>query len=483
MSPAPHTEALATPEFTSASAAFSAGVSWRDIGLQREAEASQYLLRARERRSSLENPQSPLSFPAEWLLDIFNGGRTDSGIRVSELTALQVATVFACVNLISSTIGALPLQVFERLITGEQKRLGKRVAVDHDLHDVLHDEPNPEMTSITFRRTLQLHMLLWGNGYAEVQRDGANRIVALWPRNPARCRPYRTAKGLLVYRTTEGIHELVANPEDPDVAMTNDQPERTIFAEDMLHMPGLTLDGRLGSSTIWLSRQVVGLALAAEKYGSKFFANGARPGGVLQVPNALKDVAREQLKRSWAEAQGGENMHRVAVLEQGVQWKETGGKNNEAQFLETRQFQKSEICSIFAVPPHMIGDTEKTNRANTEQIGVEFVNYTLAPWLESWQQELKRKLFPKIGRNASRFFAQFDTRGLKMPDANSRKEFYSAGRQWTFLSPNDIREIEHLNQIDEPWADEYLIPINMGTAGAPPPAQPAPQNPQQEPKP
>jgi HK97 family phage portal protein len=425
----------------------------------------------REFRSSLENPSTPLSYPAEWLLDIFNGGRTDSGIRVSEMTALQVSTVFACVQLISGAMGFLDLNVYERIFY-ENKRAGKRIAYDHDLFDLLENEPNDEMSSFTFRKTLQAHGLLWGNLYSEIQRDNGNRCVALWPRNPARIRPYRLTesmeirgelypRGSLVYKTSEGTETASIDPTAPPY---NDGPERVIPKEDMLHIPGLSLDGRIAQSTIQLARQVVGLALATERFGAKFFGNGARAGGVFEHPAALKPAARENLKRSIQEAIGGENVMRPFLLEEGMKWHETSTKPNEGQFLETRKFQKSEVCSVFLVPPHMVGDTEKTNRANTEQIGLEFMTYTLSPWLKAWKQEIQRKLFPKIGRSANKFFAMFDTSPLVMPDAESRRNFYNSGKQWGWLCTNDIHEREHMNPVDKPWADGYWMPINMQDA-------------------
>ncbi len=426
----------------------------------------------REFRSSIENPSTPLSFPAEWLLDLFNGGRTDSGIRVSEMTALQVSTVFACVQLISSAMGFLDLKVYERKIDQDKGRTTHRVAYEHDLFDLLEHEPNPEMTSFTFRKTLQAHALLWGNLYAEIQRDNGNRAVALWPRNPARIRPYRLTAdfkyrgdliraGEMVYKTTEGTEQASVNPDSEDY---QPGPDRIIPREDVVHIPGLALDGRIGQSVVQLSRQAIGLALATEKFGAKFFGNGARPGGTLEHPGTLKPEARENLKRSWKEAHGGENAHGVAVLEEGLKFSAISVKPNESQFLETRQYQKSDICSIFGVPPHMVGDTEKTNRANTEQIGIEFVTFGLSAWITSWQQELKRKLLPSpsYGRNAGKVYvAKFDTRPLIMPDAESRRNFYASGKQWGYLTTNIILGYEGIDPVDDPSADGFWMPINM----------------------
>ena len=433
-----------------------------------------------EIRTSLENPSTPLSYPAEWLLDIFNGGRTDAGIRVSEMTALQVSTVLACVRLISSTIGSLPFHVYELLSTG--KRPGKRIAIEHGVYDLLRWEPNPEMTAFTFRQTLQAHLLLWGNGYAEIQRDAGNRPVAIWPRNPSRIRPVRRVDGKLAYKTTEGMEEQTG------VEVENlPASGREINVEDVLHIQWLSIDGRLGQNVIELARQAIGLALATEKYGSKYFGNGARPGGVLEHPGKLTDKARLTLKTSWQEAQGGENAHRVAVLEEGMKWQPTAGENEKSQFLQTRQFQKADICSVFQVPPHMIGETDKTNRANTEQVGLDFLNYTIGPHLEAWEQEAKRKLFSGFGRSANKFIPKFETRRLTMPDAESRRNFYASGRQWGYLATNDVREFEDLNPIDEPWADAYYMQVNMQEMGKeeeePAPAPAPPQPPQAPPKP
>lgn len=434
-----------------------------------------------ETRSSLENPSTPLSYPAEWLLDIFNGGRTDSGLRVSEMTALQVSTVFACVQLIASAIGFLPFHVFE-WVEAKDRRRGKRIAYDHDIYDLLRYEPNPEMTALTFRKCMQSHALLWGNCYAEVQRDQGNRAVALWPRNPARTRPYRVGEptrvppfdervpaGTLIYKTTEGQEEMTDVEADYQPAA-----ERIVAADDMLHIPGLALDGRLGQSTVQLARQAVGLALATEKYGAKYFGNGARPSGVLTHPGALEGKAHKTLLDSWAQAQGGENAHKIAILENGMKFEPLSAENEGAQFLQTREFQRGEVCSVFAVPPHMIGDTGKQNRANTEQIGLEFVTFTLGPWLESWQQEIKRKLFPTVGRNAGRYFPKFETRQLTMPDADARRNFYASMRQWGWGSANDVREYEDLNPIQDPAADAFWMPVNMQVAGYETPGDIAP---------
>lgn len=432
-----------------------------------------------ESRTSLENPQTPLSYPAEWLLDIFNGGRTDSGIRVSEMTALQVGTVYACCNVISDGISSLPLHVYKRTTTGATKRAGKLIAVDNNLYDILHNEPNPEMTSAVFLKVLMVHCLLWGNGYAELERDGGGSIIGLWPRNPARTRPIRLLKqlmfrgdmlpaGTLLFETSDNLMDNSSATVDQNPDEQNIGRRRLIPAEDMLHIPGLSLDGRLGQSTVWLARQAFGLALATEKYGAKFFGNGARPAGVLTLPTAMQTKDIETLRRSWAEAHGGENQFKVAVLEEGIKFTKIAATPEEGQMLETRKYEREEICAIFGVPAHMVAASDKGGKSNVEQSSIEFVLYCLHPWLHRFEQEMTRKLFPKMGRTAGQFFPKFDVRKLMYPDAAARSTFYAAGRQWGFLNANMILELEDMNPIEDDQVGEtFWMPINMQDAGDP----------------
>lgn len=424
-----------------------------------------------ELRSSLENPSTPLSYPAEWLLDLFNGGRSDSGIRVSELTALQVATIYAAVDLISGGLASLDLNVYEQL----QPR-GKRLAFEQDLHWLLHDEPNAEMTSFTFIKTMQCHALLWTNCYAEIERDQANRPIGIWPRSPVSTRPVRLTQATIIdgdtipaghvaYETHDGV-----NPDSGRLS-------RYIASENMIHIPGLSLDGRIGKSVIELTRQVIGLALAAEKFGGKFFANGIRPTGVFELPNDMSAPAVENFKRSIQEAYGGENMLRPMIAESGIKWTQSDVKPNDAQFLETRRHQREEIGAIFHVPLRMLGDSGKVNRASSEQEAIEFVQYTLRPWIRAWQPELKRKLFPQMGRSANKYFPAFYYQDLLTPDAESRGKLISLLKQWGVGNTNDIREnFLDWNPIPGDAGEMYWMPVNMTDASNPAP-EPTPAEP------
>jgi len=434
-----------------------------------------------ETRTSLENPATPLSFPAEWLLDIWNGGRTDSGIRVSEMTALQVSTVYACCEIKGGAVGALEKKIFQKIVNPDG-RLRRELAHDHDYWDLFNCQPNPEMSAFTLFKTWQIHRMLWGNGYLELQRDYAGRIIAMWLRNPARTKLHRvlpdasrqitTSDGIcvplrpgqLVYVTTEGMETESLNPETPTPDPHGPRGERCILPEDMLHVPGLSLDGRLGQGVVQLARNAVGLALAAEKFGGKFFGNGAVPFGVFKMPGALDPEDLAQWRKDFQEALGGENMNRPLLLDGGVEYVSTGSKNNEAQFLETRVNQVLEIGRIFTTPPHMLGVTEKTSRGNTEQIGQEFLTFSLTPELIPFEQEIKRKMFPAptTGRNAAKRFGMFfDTWPLVTPSANDMRAFTQAMIQWGVWEPNDAREKLRMNPLDSAAADSTWMQINM----------------------
>ena len=406
-----------------------------------------------------------------------NGGRTDSGIRVSEMTALQVGTVFAAVNIISDGVSSLPLHVYQRAkIAG---RASKTIAVDSPLYKLINQEPNPEMTSAVFLKTLMIHALLWGNAYAEIQLNNSGQIIGIWPRNPARTRPIRILKplmfsgdllppGTLMYETSDQLMDSSSYVVDQNPDMLNVGTKRLVLAENMVHVPGLSLDGRLGQSTVWLARQAFGLALATEKYGAKFFGNGARPAGILTLPSKLEDKAIDTLRRSWAEAHGGENQFKVAVLEQGVKYEKIAATPEEGQMLETRKYEREEICAIFGVPAHMVCAQEKGGKSNVEQSSIEFVLYCLHPWLNRFEQEFGRKLFSAMGRSAGKYFTKFDTRKLMYPDAAARSTFYAQGKQWGFLNSNMILELEDMNPLEDPKVGEtFWQPINMQDAGDP----------------
>jgi HK97 family phage portal protein len=362
-------------------------------------------------------------------------GSTSSGKTVNERTAMQTTAVYACVRVLAEAIASLPLHTYRFTNNGKEK------AIDHSLYYLLHNEPNPEMTSFVFRETLMGHLLLWGNAYAQIIRDGRGKVIALYPLMPDKMTVDRTEKGELYY---------IYNKDGVDYPLRRDE---------VLHIPGLGFDGLVGYSPIAMAKNAIGMAIATEEYGAKFFANGANPGGVLEHPGVVKDPAR--IRESWnAVYQGTGNAHRVAVLEEGMKFQSIGIPPEQAQFLETRKFQLNEIARIFRVPPHMVGDLEKSSFSNIEQQSLEFVMYTLDPWVVRWEQAIQRALFSPTEKKE--YFAKFNINGLLRGDYQSRMQGYAVGRQNGWLSADDIRELEDMNKLPEgSGGDRYLVNGNM----------------------
>ena len=363
-------------------------------------------------------------------------GGTTSGKAVNERTAMQTTAVYACVRILAEAIAGLPLHLYQYKSDG-----GKEKAIQHPIYYLLHTEPNSEMTSFVFRETLMSHLLLWGNAYAQIIRDGAGRVISLYPLLPSRMVVDRTVSGQLFYEYRTDAGSVILRPED------------------VLHIPGLGFDGLVGYSPVAMAKNAVGMAIACEEYGASFFANGANPGGVLEHPGVVKDPAK--VRESWNTVyKGSANAHRIAVLEEGMKFQAIGIPPEQAQFLETRKFQINEIARIFRVPPHMVGDLEKSSFSNIEQQSLEFVKYTLDPWVVRWEQAIQKSLL--LPSEKRTYFAKFNVDGLLRGDYQSRMNGYAVGRQNGWLSTNDIRELEDLNRIpEEEGGDLYLINGNM----------------------
>lgn len=390
---------------------------------------------------SRDKPQNATSGSA---YRFFIGG-SSSGKNVNERSAMQMTAVYSCVRILSEAVASLPLHVYKYNLDG-----GKEKAVKHPLYFLLHDEPNPEMTSFVFRETLMTHLLLWGNAYAQIIRNGKGEIIALYPLMPNRMTVDRDDKGQLYYQYN-------ASKDDAPTmkgSMVNLKPS------DVLHIPGLGFDGLVGYSPIAMAKNAIGMAIACEEYGAKFFANGATPGGILEHPGTVKDPQR--VRDSWTSAFGGSsNANKVAVLEEGMKYTPISISPEQAQFLETRKFQINEIARIFRVPPHMVGDLEKSSFSNIEQQSLEFVKYTLDPWVARWEQAIVRSLFFSADEKIQ-YFVKFNVDGLLRGDYQSRMNGYAIGRQNGWMSANDIRELENLDRIpEEEGGDLYLINGNM----------------------
>ena len=368
-------------------------------------------------------------------------GRTTSGKPVNERTAMQTTAVYACVRILAEAIASLPLHVYEYQDDG-----GKKLVHDHPLYYLLHDEPNPEMTSFVFRETLMSHLLIWGNAYAQIIRDGAGRVLGLYPLLPDKMEVQRDDRGNIYYVYSRNSDE---NP------MFKEYGNIKLKAEDVLHIPGLGFDGLIGYSPIAMAKNAVGMTLACEEYGASFFANGANPGGVLEHPGVLKDPSK--VRESWNSVyRGVNNAHKIAVLEEGMKYQQIGIPPEEAQFLETRKFQINEIARLYRIPPHMVGDLDKSSFSNIEQQSLEFVKYTLDPWVIRWEQSLQRSLL--LPGEKGKYFIKLNVDGLLRGGYQSRMNGYAVGRQNGWFSANDIREMENMNPIpDEEGGNLYLV--------------------------
>ena len=373
----------------------------------------------------------------------FLGGST-SGKAVTERSAMQMTAVYSCVRILSEAVAGLPLHLYKYTDSG-----GKAMALDHPLYRLLHDEPNPEMSSFVFRETLMTHLLLWGNAYAQIIRNGKGEVVALYPLMPNRMSVDRDEHGQLYYTYTRASDE----------AKTMTGTTVLLPPSDVLHIPGLGFDGLVGYSPIAMAKNAIGLAIATEEYGAKFFANGAAPSGVLEHPGTIKDPSR--VREAWMSQFGGSaNSGKVAVLEEGMKYTPISISPEQAQFLETRKFQINEIARIFRIPPHMVGDLEKSSFSNIEQQSLEFVKYTLDPWVIRWEQSIQRALLRP--EEKKRYFAKFNVEGLLRGDYQSRMNGYAVARQNGWMSANDIRELENLDRIPaEAGGDLYLVNGNM----------------------
>lgn len=371
-------------------------------------------------------------------------GATTSGKAVTERSAMQMTAVYSCVRILAEAIAGLPLHLLD-----ESDGTAKRKAIEHPLYRVLHDEPNSEMTSFIFRETLMTHLLLWGNAYAQIIRNGRGEILGLYPLMPSRMSVDRDEKKQLVYQYLVGTDE----PNVKNGGLV------TLTSHDVLHIPGLGFDGLVGYSPIAMAKNAIGMAIACEEYGATFFANGAAPGGVLEHPGIIKDP--ERVRQSWNATFGGAaNANKIAVLEEGMRYTPISISPEQAQFLETRKFQLDEIARIFRIPPHMVGDLDKSSFSNIEQQSLEFVKYTLDPWVVRWEQALQRALLSD--KEKEHLSIHFNVDGLLRGDYESRMNGYATARQNGWMSANDIRALENLDRIPkEEGGDLYLINGNM----------------------
>lgn len=382
-----------------------------------------------------------LTDPDGWAHPSWGGGGTYAGKTVTEISAMQMSAVFGCVRILAESIGALPWSIYEKDKQGNAKK------VDHPLSGVLIDSPNADMTDVEFREAGVVNLALQGNAYSLKETNGAGNIASLYPIPAGNVEKKRKDDGAIQFRVC-------------DRGKWETYPQEKIW-----HVPGFGSNGLTGFSPIGYQRQAIGLGLATEEFGARFFGQGATTSGVVNVPDWLKDEqrlkAREILQQKY---EGLGNAHKLMLLEGGMQFTSVSMPLEDAQFLETRRFQVNEIARIYRVPPHMLADLERATFSNIEHMSIEFVVFTLQPYLTRFERSVSKWLL-KPGERG-RFFLRFNLEGLLRGDSDARAKFYAAMLQNGVYNRNEVRALENMNQVAGQGMDEYTVQSNMAPIDA-----------------
>jgi len=360
----------------------------------------------------------------------FYSSTSTAGAQVNQATALTSSAVWSAVRHISEGVSSLPLILYKKGADGA------RVCAEfHPLYRILKDRANPEMSSMIFRETLMGHVLTWGNGYAEIERDpDTGRVVALWPLRPDIMEPVRDKNGDLFYRYGTLI----------------------FLPEEIFHIKGLGFDGVKGYSVVAQARDAIGLGMALENFGSTFFGNGAKPAGVISVPGKLSAEALQNMRKSWEDMHSSQrNAHRVAILQNGVTFQSIGTDPDDSQWLTSRAFQIQEIARWFKIPSSKLGDNANKTYSSLEQDNLAFLQETLRPWMVRWEQEIQHKLICDMDS----MYAEHNSDALLRSDSAGRAAFYASALSWGWLSRNEVRMMESLSPFE--GGDSYMTPKNM----------------------
>lgn len=389
--------------------------------------------------SSLEK-RSNLATPEKWLVDWFSGGiETSAGVSVTSASAMNFVAVYSCIDILSRTVGSLPLYLYRRLPEG-----GKELARKHPLFRLMRRQPNPEMTAMRYRTTLQGHLASWGNAYSFIDWGGNGYPKALWPLRPDRVGVTRK-DARLEYKYT------------PENGQAFPVPNGC-----MLHIPGFGYDGVTGYSPITLAREAIGLGMAADEFGARYFGSGTHPGMIIQHPKKIDPKVKAELKEALSSTYSGlGKSHRMMLLEDGMEAKSIVINPTDSQFLETRKFQINEICRLFHVPPHMLADVEKSTSwgSGIEEQNIGFITHTMRPWFVLWEEELSRVLL--LDSEKDEYFFEFDMMALLRGDSVKRWTAYIMGKRNGILNADEIRGWENLNPIPDDLGKEYIVEKNM----------------------
>lgn len=370
------------------------------------------------------------------------GGPSASGVSVNESSAMTFSAVWIAVTLIGEALAGMSWNVLRDIVAG------KEVVTGHNLHSLLRTRANPDQDSYTARSFVSDCALLWGNGYAEIDRNRQGKPIWLWPIHPSRIKVRRAGDNQIVYEISNEIGE-----------------EPKILSQDnMFHIKGPSPNGYTGYSVIRMARESIGLGLAAEKYGASFFGNGAIPGGLVMPDKQMNDAARQKFAERWEAAYGaGGSQKRVAVMPMGMKYEQIGIPPDDSQFLQTRAFQIDEVARWFKVPPTMLYELTNAHFRNIEHLAIQFVTRALLPWVKRWELEADWKLLTQRQRDAGEF-TKFNVNSQMRGDTNTRRDFYKAMTSMGAFSVNDVLELEDRNTIG-PVGDQRFVPMNMVPLG------------------
>lgn len=363
------------------------------------------------------------------LARIFGSGRTSAGVTVNPQVAMSVSPFFCAVSTISADLASLPLHLYR----------GQDKYTTPPLSKVLHSEANPQTTSYMFRQSLFINMLVSGNGYAEIERDNAGRVVALWNIDSSRVQLF-FERGRLLYRIDGGAVVLDSH--------------------DIIHLRGVSPDAVLGVDMVSAARTALGLCVASENFAASFFQNGSQVGGVLTAPNSLTDAARKNLTEAVeARHKGSDRAHRLMLLEGGITYAPTAVNARDSQFQELRTFQLREVARFFKIPVSLLGDHERSTYSNSEQMRLDYYASCLRPHAVNFEQELMAKLISPLERNTQSIRHSFE--GFLRASSTERAQFYQTMVQNGLLTPNEIRQLE--DRPPMPGGDDLRIPMNTTT--------------------
>lgn len=400
-----------------------------------------------------------------WLSgDVLPGGSVDTAtkIKVDDKVAMTYSACWAATLVLSDPISQMPIMVYKRTPDGERDEMR-----EHELFDLLHTSPNSDMGSMAWRGTMTPQLINRGNCFSEIERNGDGSIKALWP--------------IHYSRLTDGDDRLRYYRDKADriwwIVRNDNGTETDIPDADMFHVVGaLSDDGICGKGVIRQAAESIGVGLATERYGGSFFGNGARPSVVLTHPTKLGPDGKQNLRREWNSVYGGpNNANKIAILEGDTKLTGFSVNNDEAQFLETRQYNIQEICRWYRVSPHQLADLSRATFSNIEHLALEFVTYSLMPWIGRWEEAIRRKLISEADRKAG-VFAEFNVEGLLRGDSTARANFYKLMLGMGIYNINTALKKENMKGIG-PLGEVRFVPANMMTlenAVKPPEAKPAP---------